>query len=120
MLHAETPKIVKVDINQVALWPVFHNSGALFKFNEMLLASRAHRLSGHDPDDDEDDEFMELQGRNSALLLLALHSDGKSIGRQPSDLARMQSSRVEQWKTYTQTDRQAQWDTQTGSRLQPV
>ena len=26
---------------------------------------RAHRLSGHDPEDDEDDEFMELQGRDS-------------------------------------------------------
>ena len=39
---------------------------------------------------------------------------------QPSDLGRMQSSRVKQWKTYTQTDRQAQWDTQTGSKLEPV
>ena len=33
---------------------------------------------------------------------------------QTSYLSRMQSSRVGQWKTYTQTDRQAQWAIQTG------
>ena len=27
--------------------------------------ARAHRLSGQDPDDDEEDEFLELQVRNS-------------------------------------------------------
>ena len=43
-----------------------------------------------------------------------------STCRQPLDLSRMQSSRVTQWKTYTQTDRQAQWAIQTGSSLEPV
>ena len=28
--------------------------------------ARAHRLSGHDPEDDEDDEFMELQEKKRA------------------------------------------------------
>ena len=39
---------------------------------------------------------------------------------QSSYLSCIKSRRVMQWKTYTQTDRKAQLDTQNGSRLEPV
>ena len=32
--------------------------------------ARAHRLSGYDPDEDEEDEFLELQQRNPDELVI--------------------------------------------------
>ena len=44
----------------------------VFNFPSILQSSnhRAARLSGHDPEDDEDDEFLELQGRDSTNSFL--------------------------------------------------
>ena len=34
--------------------------------------ARAHRLSGYDPDDDEEDEFLELQQKDPNTLVIYL------------------------------------------------
>ena len=34
--------------------------------------ARAHRLSGYDPDDDEEDEFLELQQKDPNTLVICL------------------------------------------------
>ena len=39
--------------------------------------ARAHRLSGYDPDDDEEDEFLELQQKNPDSLVSMFNMDSK-------------------------------------------
>ena len=58
------------------------------------------------------------RGRRSATPRLS--TTFRMIPKSVKVSYRMQSSRVVQWKTCTQTDRQAQLDTQSGSWLLPV